>query len=222
MAEHGTVCEALTERSTEDMTEREVEVNIPQFDYAVDDYVVHDYAVDRYVEYCIVDEHAFNSPSLRDENHFLLSHLNVYSPCTKHEYESVVDIASKFELDSCSEGISKVHPVTLGLGVIPMHVISLEPHCTNPIVGDLEDSTERPVVSLHWMAENGTVCEALTERSTEDMIERPLLTEWWEALMTERSDEMTRELSSSSIGSTFLEFKRVATSVLECKLLDQP
>ncbi|KOM28584.1 hypothetical protein LR48_Vigan553s001300 [Vigna angularis] len=82
-----------------------------------------------------VDESVLNSPCLHDENHFLLSHPNVYSPCTEHESESVVDIASKFELDSCSEGISEVQPITLGLGVIPLHVISLEPHCTNTIAG---------------------------------------------------------------------------------------
>ncbi|KOM26984.1 hypothetical protein LR48_Vigan348s000100 [Vigna angularis] len=89
---------------------REVEVNIPQFDY------VDDYAIEGYADDYIVDEHAFNSPSLHDENHFLLSHLNVYSPCTEHESEPVVDIVSTFAIDSCSEGISKAQPVTLGLG----------------------------------------------------------------------------------------------------------
>ncbi|WVZ05396.1 hypothetical protein V8G54_018742 [Vigna mungo] len=78
---------------------REVEVNIPLIDSVVDDYVD-----DRYVDDYIVDEHAFNSPSLHDENHLLLSHLNVCSPCTEHESELAVDIVSTFEIDSCSKG----------------------------------------------------------------------------------------------------------------------
>ena len=105
---------------------REVEVNIPEIDSVVDDGYVGD---------CIVDEHDFQSPSLHDENYFVLSHLNVCSPCTEHESEPVIDIVSISEIDSCSEGISEVQPLTLGLGVIPLHVISLEPHCTNHVAG---------------------------------------------------------------------------------------
>ncbi|KOM24613.1 hypothetical protein LR48_Vigan2355s000100 [Vigna angularis] len=91
---------------------------------------MHDYAVDRYVDDYIVDEFVFNSSSMHDENHFLLSHPNVYSPCTEHESESV-----EFEIDSCCESISIVQPVTLGLGVIPLRVNSLEPRCTNHVAG---------------------------------------------------------------------------------------
>ena len=47
----------------------------------------------------------------------------------------MIDIVSIFEIDSCSEGISEVQPLTLGLGVIPLHIISLEPHCTNHVAG---------------------------------------------------------------------------------------
>ncbi|KOM47607.1 hypothetical protein LR48_Vigan07g131100 [Vigna angularis] len=48
-------------------TFREVEVNIPKFDYAVDEYAFHDYAVDGYViDDYIVDENAFNFPFLHD------------------------------------------------------------------------------------------------------------------------------------------------------------
>ncbi|KOM47767.1 hypothetical protein LR48_Vigan07g147100 [Vigna angularis] len=108
---------------------REVEVNIPQFDY------VDDYAVQRYVDDHIVAEHVFNSSSVHDENHLLISHPNVYSPCTEHESESVIDITCNLEIDSCSEDVSEVQLVTLGLGVIPLHEISIEPHCTNPIAG---------------------------------------------------------------------------------------
>ena len=54
----------------------------------------------------------------------------------KHENNSFSTVIKpKFEFDSCFEDISEVQPVTLGFGVIPLHVISLEPHCTNPIVG---------------------------------------------------------------------------------------
>ncbi|WVZ05557.1 hypothetical protein V8G54_018903 [Vigna mungo] len=74
---------------------REVEVNICQFDYDV-------------------DEHAFNFDYLHDEKQFLSSsYLNTFYPCTKHEYEPMLDIASKFELDSCSESIS--HDVCIDL-----------------------------------------------------------------------------------------------------------
>ncbi|KOM47639.1 hypothetical protein LR48_Vigan07g134300 [Vigna angularis] len=114
---------------------KEEEVSKPQYDYVCDDYVhdyvVHDYAVERYVDDHIVAEHVFNSPSVHDENHFLISHPNVYSQCTEHESESVIDIACDFEIDSCSEDVSEVQ--NDNLGVIPLHVISFKPHCTNPI-----------------------------------------------------------------------------------------
>ncbi|BAU03382.1 hypothetical protein VIGAN_UM092000 [Vigna angularis var. angularis] len=97
---------------------REVAENIPEFDYAVDDYAFNDYAVERYVDDHIVAEHVFNSSSVHDENHFLISHPNVYSPCTEHESESVIDITCNLEIDSCSEDVSEVQLVTLGLGVI--------------------------------------------------------------------------------------------------------
>ncbi|KOM28164.1 hypothetical protein LR48_Vigan503s003900 [Vigna angularis] len=116
---------------------REVAENIPEFDYAVDDYAFNDYVVERYVDDHIVAEHVFNSSSVHDENHFLISHPNVYSPCTEHESESVIDITCNLEIDSCSEDVSEVQLVTLGLGVIPLHEISIEPHCTNPIAGEI-------------------------------------------------------------------------------------
>ncbi|KOM30430.1 hypothetical protein LR48_Vigan1604s000100 [Vigna angularis] len=108
---------------------KEEEVSIPQFDY------IDDYVVERYADDYIVVESDFNFPSMHDENQFLLSHPNVYSPCIEHESESVVDIACDFEIDSCSEDVSEVQSDKLGLGVIPLHVISLEPHCTNHVVG---------------------------------------------------------------------------------------
>ncbi|KOM25538.1 hypothetical protein LR48_Vigan115s000800 [Vigna angularis] len=127
---------------------REVEVNIPQFDYAVDDYAVHYYTVDRYVNDCIVDEHAFNSPSLHDENHFFLSHLNVYSPCTGYESESVVDIASKLELDSCSEGgtheFDQHAPTVEDKGAYIHNSLKINRHRLNPLINNhfLDPTTE--------------------------------------------------------------------------------
>ncbi|KOM47789.1 hypothetical protein LR48_Vigan07g149300 [Vigna angularis] len=100
--------------------------NIPQFD---------DYAVERYVDNYIVAEHDFNFPSMHAENNFVLSDLNVSSPCTEHEFEFVVDNACNFEIDSCSEDVSEVQHITLDLGVIPLHEISVAPFCTNPIAG---------------------------------------------------------------------------------------
>ncbi|KOM56033.1 hypothetical protein LR48_Vigan10g192500 [Vigna angularis] len=110
---------------------KEEEVSIPQFDYYVDcddDWYANDY---------IVAESDFNFSSVHDENRFLLSHSNVYSSCTEHESESVVDNACNFKIDSCYEDLSKVQPITLGLGVIPLHDISAEPFCTNHIAGGI-------------------------------------------------------------------------------------
>ncbi|KOM47482.1 hypothetical protein LR48_Vigan07g118600 [Vigna angularis] len=120
---------------------------MPTFDYAVDEYAFHDYVVDGYViDDYIVDENAFNFPSLHDEKPLLPSYLNTSYPCTEHEFESVVDIVSKFETDSCSVSVSEVQSVTLGLGVLPLHEISVEPHCTNPIAGGKVDSCDIVIV----------------------------------------------------------------------------
>ncbi|BAT92908.1 hypothetical protein VIGAN_07177500 [Vigna angularis var. angularis] len=95
---------------------KEVEVSIPQYDYGIHECVIKDYADDRYADNHIVAEHVFNSPS-------------------EHESESVFDNACNFKIDSYSEDVSEVQPVTLGLGVIPLHEISMEPYCTNLIAG---------------------------------------------------------------------------------------
>ncbi|KOM29324.1 hypothetical protein LR48_Vigan642s000400 [Vigna angularis] len=87
---------------------KEVEVSIPQIDYSVD------CTVDWYADNYIVAEHVFNSPS-------------------EHESESVFDNACNFKIDSCCEDISEVQYDNLG--VIPLHVNTLEPHYTNPIAG---------------------------------------------------------------------------------------
>ncbi|KOM28364.1 hypothetical protein LR48_Vigan538s000200 [Vigna angularis] len=108
---------------------KEEEVSIPQFDYYVD---CDD---DRYANDYIVAESDFNFSSVHDENRFLLSHSNVYSSCTEHESESMINIACNLEIDSCYEDLSKVQPITLGLGVIPLHDISAKPFCTNHIAG---------------------------------------------------------------------------------------
>ncbi|KOM31912.1 hypothetical protein LR48_Vigan01g146800 [Vigna angularis] len=108
---------------------KEEEVSIPQFDYSVD---CDD---DRYANDYIVVESDFNFSSVHDENRFLLSHSNVYSPCTEHESESMINIACNLEIDSCYEDLSKVQPITLGLGVIPLHEISAVPHCTIHVAG---------------------------------------------------------------------------------------
>ncbi|KOM48023.1 hypothetical protein LR48_Vigan07g172700 [Vigna angularis] len=113
---------------------KEVEVSIPQFDYSVD-CVNNDYAIDWYADDYIVAESDFNFSSVHDEDRFLLSHSNDYSPCIEPESESAVNIVSNFEIDSCSEDVFEVQPVTLDLGVIPLHEISTVPHCTNPIAG---------------------------------------------------------------------------------------
>ncbi|KOM52356.1 hypothetical protein LR48_Vigan09g101500 [Vigna angularis] len=94
---------------------KEMEVSIPQFDYSVD-CVIKDYADDRYACNHIVVEHVFKSPS-------------------EHEFEPVIDIVSTFETDSCYEVLSKAQYDELGLGVIPLHNISLEPHYTNHVAG---------------------------------------------------------------------------------------
>ncbi|KOM26996.1 hypothetical protein LR48_Vigan349s001000 [Vigna angularis] len=94
---------------------KEVEVSIPQIDYSVD-CVIKDYADDRYACNHIVAEHVFYSPS-------------------EHESEPVIDIVSTFETDSCYEVVSKAQYDELGLGVIPLYDISVEPLCTNHIVG---------------------------------------------------------------------------------------
>ncbi|KAG2399705.1 uncharacterized protein HKW66_Vig0104410 [Vigna angularis] len=113
---------------------KEVEVSIPQYDYVIHDYV-NNYAVDMYADDYIVAEHDFNFPSVHDENQFFPSYLNTSYPCTEHESEFVVDNVSEIEIHSCSEDVSKVQPMTLGLGVIPLHEISGVPNCTNHIVG---------------------------------------------------------------------------------------
>ncbi|BAU03606.1 hypothetical protein VIGAN_UM141600 [Vigna angularis var. angularis] len=81
---------------------KEVEVSIPQIDYFVD---CDD---DRYADDYIVTESDFNFSSVHDENRFLLSHLNDYSPCIEHESESAVNTVSNFQIDSCSEDVFKV------------------------------------------------------------------------------------------------------------------
>ncbi|KOM57464.1 hypothetical protein LR48_Vigan11g049700 [Vigna angularis] len=108
---------------------KEVEVSIPQMDYFVD---CDD---DQYADDYIVVESDFNFSSVHDEKRFLLSHLNDYSPCIEHESESAVNIVSSFEINSCSEDVFEVQPVTLDLGVKPLHDISLEAYCINPIAG---------------------------------------------------------------------------------------
>ncbi|KOM26991.1 hypothetical protein LR48_Vigan349s000500 [Vigna angularis] len=114
---------------------KEVEVSIPQYDYAIHDYVVNNYAIDMYADDYIVAEHDFNFPSVHNENQFLPSYLNTSYPCTEHESEFVVDNVSEIKIDSCSEDVSKDQPITLGLGVIPLHEISAVPHCTNHVAG---------------------------------------------------------------------------------------
>ncbi|KOM57425.1 hypothetical protein LR48_Vigan11g045800 [Vigna angularis] len=93
---------------------KEVEVSIPQYDYSIQEIVIKDYADDRYADNHIVAEHDFNSPS-------------------EHESESHIDIACNFEIDSCCEDISEVQYDNLG--VIPLHVNTLEQHCTNHDAG---------------------------------------------------------------------------------------
>ncbi|KOM47625.1 hypothetical protein LR48_Vigan07g132900 [Vigna angularis] len=90
---------------------KEVEVSIPQSDY-IDDYTVDGYVTDNH----IVAEHVFNSPS-------------------EPESESDIDNACNFQTDSCYEVVSKAQYDELGLGVIPLHDISVEPFCTNHTAG---------------------------------------------------------------------------------------
>nr|KYP31058.1 hypothetical protein KK1_049120 [Cajanus cajan] len=76
----------------------------------------------------VVDQYASDFYSLHDKKHCFLSDVYTYLACTKSESDYVSESESEFV------SVSDV------LGVVPLHVISLESECTNHVSGSTQES----------------------------------------------------------------------------------